>query len=318
MAFADWVRVEASDSSGRAEVGARRIYILPTRYGLIYATLAFLMLLGAVNYGNNPAHLLTFLLAALGSNGMYQTWRNLRGLRLQCRGAQPIFAGEPARLLFDLDAGGRERPAVQLMYDGGDPVLLDLPADNPLFGQPVLLPDLPRGQHRPGRLVISTRYPLGLFRAWCYLDCDSVVLVYPRPGPSWEPPGQDQGRQAGGSRGSGNDDFAGLRNYLPGDQPSRIDWKSYARDRGLNTRLFSGEAAAPLWIRWQDAPGAGTEARLRALSRAVLGAEAAGRAYGLQTPEGTIGIGLGAGHRHECLRHLALFGEAGADGYRGA
>lgn len=308
MAFADWVRIETSDAAGRAEIGARRIYILPSRYGLVFATLTFLMLLGAVNYGNNPAHLLTFLLAALGSNAMYQTWRNLRGLRLHCRGAQPIFAGEPARVLFDLDAGGRERPAVQLMYPDGEPVLLDLPAARGVTGETVLLPDLPRGRHRAGRLIISTRYPLGLFRAWCYLESDAVVLVYPRPGPAWAPPGSDTDMRCGDGQGSGNDDFAGLRAYLPGDQPSRIDWKSYARDRGLNTRLFSGSAAAPLWIRWHDAPGADTESRLGAMTRAVLDAEAAGRQYALQTPEGTLGVGSGPGHRHACLRHLALYG----------
>ena len=63
MSLSSWARVEQVTASGRAEIGAQRIYILPTRYGMIYATLVFLMLLGAVNYGNNPAHLLTFLLA---------------------------------------------------------------------------------------------------------------------------------------------------------------------------------------------------------------------------------------------------------------
>ncbi len=60
MALADWLRTEQVSANGRAEIGARRIYILPTRYGVMFATLLFLMLLGAVNYGNNPGHLLTF------------------------------------------------------------------------------------------------------------------------------------------------------------------------------------------------------------------------------------------------------------------
>ena len=59
MALANLIRIERVSAAGRAEIGARRIYILPTRYGLIFATLLFLMLLGSVNYANNPAHLLT-------------------------------------------------------------------------------------------------------------------------------------------------------------------------------------------------------------------------------------------------------------------
>lgn len=42
----------------------RRIYVLPTRFGLFFAALVFTMLLGALNYNNNPALLLALLLGA--------------------------------------------------------------------------------------------------------------------------------------------------------------------------------------------------------------------------------------------------------------
>jgi len=311
MAFARWPRVEVPDAQGVAEIGARRIYILPTRYGMIFATLLFLMLIGAVNYGNNPAHLLTFLLAGLGSNAIYLTWRNLRGLTLRVEGAAPVFAGRPAQYRFRLAAGERERPAIQAAFDGQDSTVLDVPTEIGASAE-LTLSGLPRGLHAPGRLTVSTPYPLGLFRAWCYIDVDQPVLVYPRPGESWVPGGRGGERFEGGHSGTGNDDFAGLRNYQPGDPPSQIDWKSYARARGLNTRLFSGQATAPLWLDWQDAPGGHDEARLSALARAVLDAEESGRRYGLRTPAGSIPPDLGQAHRHRCLRHLALYGTADA------
>lgn len=308
MALADWIRIEQVSSAGRAEIGGRRIYILPTRYGFIFAALLFLMLLGAVNYGNNPAHLLTFLLAAFASNAIYLTWRNLRGLRLACQGAAPVFAGQPARFIVALLPDGRERPAIQLTIEDSLPALLDLPAGGGAVVRELQLNDLPRGLYRPGRLQIGTQYPAGLFRAWCYVACDRAVLVYPRPGESWLPQGSEGGLSDAGSFAAGNEDFAGLRAYLPGDQPSRIDWKSYARDRGLNTRLFSGHAAAPVWIDWDQAPGHDTEARISALTRAVIDAEAGNRRFGLRTPAAVIEPGSGAAHRHQCLRHLALYG----------
>lgn len=309
MALANWIRVEQVSPGGHAEVGARRIYILPTRYGFIFATLLFLMLLGAVNYGNNPAHLLTFLLAGLGSNAIYLTWRNLRGLQLLCEGAAPVFAGDRARFVIQLNGDGRERPALQLVFEDNPPQLLDLDGGS-TQSVCLALTDLPRGLHRPGRLIISTPYPLGLFRAWCYVACDRPVLVYPKPGAPWAPPGNSGERHEGSLHGSGTEDFIGLRSYHPGDQPSQIDWKSYARDRGLNTRMFAGLAAAPLWIAWDDAPGSDTETRLSSLARAVVDAEAQGRVYGLVTPAQTIAPGSGPPHRHQCLRHLALYGEA--------
>lgn len=311
MALADWARIERVGGNGEAEIGARRIYILPTRYGMIYATLLFLMLLGAVNYGNNPAHLLTFLLAGLGSNGMYLTWRNLRGLQLQLDGAAPVFAGQPAEVRVNLHAGGRDRPAMQLAFGDNPAAVVDLHAGkHSVVG--LVIEDLPRGLHRTGRLTVSTPYPLGLFRAWCYVAADPKILVYPRLGQPWTPPGTDGVNLDGGPSGSGNDDFAGLRGYQPGDPPSQIDWKSYARDRGLNTRLFSGNAAAPVWLDWRDAPGTDDEQRLSALARAVVDAEEAGRHYGLRTPLREIAPGFDVRHRLQCLRHLALYGSPDA------
>ena len=131
---------------------------------------------------------------------------------------------------------------------------------------------------------------------------------------------QDQGQTEGeegeealsGEYGSGNEDFVGLRDHHPGDQPSQIDWKSYARDRGLNTRMFSGQTSAPLWIDWQQAPGHDEETRISALARAVIDADGRGRPYGLRTPEGVIHPAQGPVHRHQCLRHLAVFGSSDA------
>jgi uncharacterized protein (DUF58 family) len=307
-----WRRIERASAAGRVQINGRRIYILPTRYGWIFATLMALMLLGAVNYGNNPAHLLTFLLGALGANAIYLTWRNLRGLRLVCQGASPVFAGDAASFLVELDKGERERPALQLMFEDSEPELLDLHPGSGRHARRLSVAGLPRGQHGLGRLVVSTQYPLGLFRAWCYLECDRPVLVYPQPGEAWTPTGGEGEDALDGEFGSGNDDFKGLRRYQPGDQPSQIDWKSYARARGLNTRLFTGQATAPLWIDWRQAPGGDTERRLSALTRAVIDADAHGRLYGLKTPEGSVAPGRGPLHRHQCLRHLALYGSADA------
>ncbi|MCB1724462.1 MAG: DUF58 domain-containing protein [Chromatiaceae bacterium] len=307
MSLSSFARVEQSAGDGRVEVGARRIYILPTRYGVIYAVLLFLMLLGAVNYGNNPSHLLTFLLGALGSNAIYLTWRNLRGTRMRCLGSAPVFAGQPAVFVVEFQGDERERPGLQIGLDDCEPVLLDLEATQ-TERRELRIDGLPRGLHPTGRLVLSTQYPVGLFRAWCYVECAQPMLVYPRPGERWNVPGTEAGTRDGEGDGGGTEDFAGLRRYLPGDQPSRIDWKSYARDRGLNTRLFSSHALAPVWLDWEDAPGAGVEAKLSALCRAVLDAERAGREYGLRLPQGLVSPGSGPAHRHQCLRQLALHG----------
>ena len=40
------------------------------------------------------------------------------------------------------------------------------------------------GVLRPGRLTLFTRFPVGLFHAWSYVDLDTHCVVYPRPAPA--------------------------------------------------------------------------------------------------------------------------------------
>src|SRR5690606_14124150 len=58
----------------------RRVYIFFTRPGLLFLITLVVMLLGAVNYTNSMAYLLTFLLGSLLLVCILHTHRNLRGL----------------------------------------------------------------------------------------------------------------------------------------------------------------------------------------------------------------------------------------------
>ena len=71
----------------------RRLYILPTRAGLAFAALLFLMLLAGLNYANSLALLLTFLLGGFALVVMQQCHRNLLGLSVIAVHAPPVFAG---------------------------------------------------------------------------------------------------------------------------------------------------------------------------------------------------------------------------------
>ncbi len=305
-----WVRVVRPGPAGELAIGARKIYILPTRYGWVFGLLLLLMLIGAVNYGNNPAFLLTFLLAGLGSNGIYLTWRNLKGLRLYPAGCEPVFAGQTARFRFRLeDPEGRERPALQVGFADGEAVVRDVPADAATVVE-LRRPTAARGRLPAGRVVLSTRYPLGLLNAWCYLEPDAECLVYPRPAATWRPPADAAyGGAEQGDRGVGADDFIGLRGFRPGDPPGRIDWRALAREQGLLTKQFGGDRAEQLWLDWEETPGSDTEQRLSLLARAMLDAEHAGARYGLRLGRRVHAPDGGSRHLAACLRSLALYPE---------
>jgi uncharacterized protein (DUF58 family) len=107
----------------------------------------------------------------------------------------------------------------------------------------------------------------------------------------------------------GNDDFAGLRAYHPGDSPRRIAWKADAREQGLLSKLFTGHADAHIWLDYDQLPASlGVEERLSRLTRWVLDADAARIPYGLRLAPTVIEPGNGTAHRLRCLRALALYG----------
>lgn len=299
----------------------QRVYILPTRQGLTFTFLLLTMLLGAINYNNSMAYLLTFLLASLLLVCMLHTWRNLAGLIINSEPARPVFAGEVAYfpLLFD-NRGAADKPCIELGREGGR--LFDrnkkqfaISTIIYLRNEQVLRHKYPvktqqRGLIPAGRITLSTRYPLGLFRAWSHFQNNRRCLVYPRPAGKMPLPEAAMSKPQGeGSGKSGADDFVGFRHYRPGDSVRNIAWKALARGQPLLVKRFSGERGTQLILSWQElAPLRDTEARLSQLCLWVLEAEEAGYNYGLEIPGAVIHPGRGDMHQHACLEALARFG----------
>jgi uncharacterized protein (DUF58 family) len=119
----------------------------------------------------------------------------------------------------------------------------------------------------------------------------------------------------GAERGSGQEDFSGLRQYHVGDSPRHVAWKAAARDQGLLTKLFSGRAETELWLDWAQLPAQfGIEERLSHLARWVLDAHAAGLSYGMRLPGATVDMATGSAQRDRCLEALALYEPATSNG----
>jgi uncharacterized protein (DUF58 family) len=173
----------------------------------------------------------------------------------------------------------------------------------------VRLPAQHRGRLPLGRLRVLTTFPLGLFRAWSNVELGLQCLVYPRPESGRVPlPAPRAGAAEGLETGQGQDDFAGLRKYQPGDSLRHVAWKAVARGRPLMTKQFSGLAAGELWLEWEELPpDLRTEARLSRLTRWIVDAARAGHAYGLRLPAVVIPPDTGPAHQEQCLTALALF-----------
>jgi uncharacterized protein (DUF58 family) len=307
--FYSWLFQWRGPESGAVVLVQRRVFILPTRQGLLFALVLLVMLTGSINYTLGLGFVLTFLLAALGVNAMVHTFRNLANLSVTGGRARPVFAGDVAdftvHLQNDSDAG---RYAIGLTHDRKEAAFVDI-GGRATVPAMIGVPARQRGVLRPGRLTLFTRFPLGLYYAWAYLDLDMNCIVYPRPAfPGLPLPPFTSSAGSGAERGRGQEDFSGLRQYHMGDSPRHIAWKAAARDQVLLTKQFSGRADTELWLDWEWLPSRmGMEEKLSHLARWVLDAHATGIAYGLRLPGETLDLAVGDTQRDRCLEALALF-----------
>ncbi|MBY0556565.1 MAG: DUF58 domain-containing protein [Burkholderiaceae bacterium] len=303
----------------------RRIYIVPSYTGLQCALLLLVMLVGALNYNLGLGYALTFLLASCMLADMVATARNLAGLQLLPQATTPVFAGETAFFPIQLTpAARRQHYAIWLGFQGdGAP---RQHCDVGTTGSTSLrlsAATTTRGWQPAARIRLVTRFPLGLFRAWSYWQPVQQVLVYPAPESPAAPLPQQSSDGDGPSRhdSAGQEHYAGVRNYQPGDSPRQLAWRQIARHAASDTapllsKHLSGGAAGWLVFDLAALPAElSLDQQLARLCAWVLAAEAAALPYRLRLGDLDIGPdsddGKHAEHRQQaaCLRALALYGK---------
>lgn len=280
-----------------------RIYVLPTRFGLLFSAVLMVMLLGALNYNNNPALLLTCLLGAASYQSVFQAYRMLDRVALHAVQAASCHAGEQLRLGLAFEADGRARLSLRASC-GGQETLFDVPPEGAVVQ--VTMPAQQRGFLRPGRVLLRCEYPFGLFQVWSWLNPDFAALVYPRLEEYAAPLPQALDAAAERPLRRAGDEFGMLRDYHPSDPRRSIAWKASARHDSLLVKEFEQRRGDEIVLDWDATRSLAYEDRISRLARWVSDAESASQRYTLRLPGETIGPGQGIDHRHACLRALAL------------
>jgi transglutaminase-like putative cysteine protease/uncharacterized protein (DUF58 family) len=229
---ARWTFQRQGPDTGSFTLHRRRLYILPTRFGLAYTAMLLVLLIGGLNYGNNLALAFTFLLAAAGWVAMVQAHANLLGLQGRLEGTcatitgpinyQLALAAPPGRDRIDLELDGPPRPELALppvvSVAGGQTVQVQWRSPAPAL----------QGAHsRVRRLRLSTRYPLGLFTTWTWIHPplpQTEFATSRRPQPT---AGAEEGEGLASPEGEG--DVIGLRAWRTGEPWRRIAWRASAR-----------------------------------------------------------------------------------------
>ncbi|TCK09580.1 uncharacterized protein DUF58 [Marinobacterium mangrovicola] len=287
-----------------------RIYILPTGAGAGFCVVLVLLLLLGINYENNLAYALTFLLVSIFVISIIHTYGNLAGLQVSALAGRPCFRGDKAGFTLQLTAAPkRDYEQLCLCWDGGVSQMLDLTEER--MTQVELACDAPeRGWLDPGPLLVETRFPLGLFRAWTWIDTGLKTLVYPRPVSCASPPpaGGDGGAEVSGVKSRGPEDFQGLARYEKGGSLHQVAWKVYARGQGLHLKQYAGTASEEIWLDWVTWHNGSVEEKLSGICFWALEFHQREQPYGLRLPGLILAPGSGESHRQRVLKALALFG----------
>jgi uncharacterized protein (DUF58 family) len=289
------------------ELEYRHIYVMPTTFGAAFALMLVFMALGGLNFNNNMALLMVFVLGIIAQLTTLLAYRNLVGLKIEAISAKPVFCGEPAHYNVYV-ANPEERPRFAIQADlntsrdcrdisGNTTVRLEIrqPADQ-------------RGWLAMEPFKLENRYPLGLFRAWSWFFPTARCLVYPAPATNPPPlPVTGEGRSGTAIKGEG-DQIHGLREYRSGDSLRRVAWRTSARHDALYTREMETPRQQACELAWNRLSGMDAEQRLSVLTSWVLQAERRQLTFSLDIPGTRLPPAEGAEQRARCLEALALFG----------
>lgn len=324
QALHEWVTRQQKASASYL-LCQRNIYVLPSAAGSFLTLTLLILLLASINFQLNLGYALTFLITGSALASLWMGHRNVRGVELRLGALEPVFQGERAKVPVHLHTvhGQHHRHGLSLAMNRSQGKLAWVHTDvSAGQTQTVELGSTPhlRGWHRVPRIVLESRFPLGVFRLWCYWQPDGRVLVYPAPETPTPPirygdePDQGQARPFN----TGATEHDGVRSYQRGDALRTVVWKKTATALATGSgELVVRDGYTPnAQTLWLDARATGLsdlEAQIARLTAWVLYAHAQQWQWGLNLPSGhRVPPASGPLHLHTCLTALATDGKTTA------
>jgi uncharacterized protein (DUF58 family) len=256
LGLAGWVAVAIVPALARRTSLRWLVYQIDyrlTREGIVYLAAVFVLVLAAVNTGNNLLFmLLACLLAGILISGVLSRVV-LAGIELKLELPEHIFAEQPLLATVEVRNQKEMMPSFSLraVGEGGK-------APAQILAQPVFFPYIPRqtaaqqkvelvfprrGVYRQDAFGIRTKFPFGLFEKTRRVDSPLEVVVYPHVEPAeqfYEILPLLSGEMESYFRGRGHDLYA-LRDYQSTDSARFVDWKTSAKTGSLKVREFTRE-----------------------------------------------------------------------------
>jgi uncharacterized protein (DUF58 family) len=244
-----------------------------TREGVIYLAAVFVVVLAAVNTGNNLLFMiLACLLAGILISGALSR-AVLTGLELNIELPEHVFAEQPILANVEVRNEKSITPSFSLRVVGAAEK-----GPSQILTRPVYFPYIPhqssarqsvellfprRGVYRQNAFGIRTKFPFGFLEKTRRVDSLMELVVYPHIEPTdefYEILPLLSGEIESMHRGRGHD-LHSIRDYLPTDSARFVDWKASAKSGALKIREFAREDERRLILALDPSLGAaGSEA----------------------------------------------------------
>lgn len=312
-ALSHWFAKRAPKSDSTT-LNLRNVYIFFSREGMLFAVLLMITFIAGVNYGNNLVLGLCFYLISIWLISFHVTFAHISGLQVHLLEVTIAQAGQPVFVTLQLKSESRApRRQLVLSFDkSSDKVVLTRLQDELIVR--LAVETKRRGRLELPRLRIQTVYPLGIMRAWSYVNFARNAWVYPKPlAFDWQehylaakledlPIGKQY------NHNQGQDDFDRLDNYIIGESLSRVSWAHVARGQGMFTKHFANPLGHDLRLDYADMPAIDHEQKLAQLAFGVITLSQLGSSFHLRLANDDLSksmIGEGEVFAQECLLRLA-------------
>ena len=314
--FNQWLELRVPVAS-EFELTNRNIFIFPTRFGLVYILVLFLLFLLGTNYQNNVIILLSYLMASFFITVKLTAFFNLKGLIISAQPYAQGFQGQDIPVNVTLSAssakhgltlGFKDQASTQLPY-----LVKNSSSNSQKRSTQVTLyfHASKRGVISPGRIKVASEHAFGLFRVWSWLDFGHELVVYPHPNAiaSKHLLAATNEAEAGEQivSNKAGDEFKELATFIPGESMSRVAWKQLARGQGKLTKHYHQLTGQRRHLSLDILPPVSIEQKLSYLCYLVLQYSQASYSFGLSLPHLHINAAQGEQHKQQCLRALAEF-----------
>lgn len=304
----------------------KNVFIMPTRFGMLFLGLLAILFVLGTNYQNNPILLLCYFLLGVLFWALFQCFFNLHKTQFELTSCQDHFLGEQGTFLILISnrqsPPSQNRPMqLQLWHDKTRLLTEIIPGTDNQLRCHFSLPK--RGRHTLPKLKIRSEFPFGLIQAWSYLRPSQQVWVYPKPqSGGWQfaeyEGNQDHSSEQQNTHQSENSErqFDGIRGYIPGSPMSQVAWKQYAKQQQGDYLLkdFVGENKHAVALTFASVRATDLETKLSVLTQACLDLQRDAVPFALNL-EGfggepiNIETGIGEQHVQHCLKTLASYAQ---------